>query len=93
MSLRHNFFSRIQDTARRQQEEFLLAKNGLEAKLMTATDRNAKLEAEKSAWKQRPQSNNNAAPALRSVQQQAAYQGEQLRRQASGPPRVPAAGP
>ncbi|HVT81800.1 MAG TPA: hypothetical protein VHM90_14235 [Phycisphaerae bacterium] len=71
----------IQDTARRQQEEFLLAKNGLEAKLLAASERNAKLEAEKSAWKQRPQASSTAAPNAK-AQEQAAFQRERLLRQA-----------
>ena len=53
--LAHQLFA-IQDELRRQQEDFLLSKNGMEGKLLTATNQIDILEAEKSAWQSQAQS-------------------------------------
>ncbi len=73
----------VQDTLRRQQEESLLAKNGLEAKLLALSEKTSKLEAEKSTWKQRPQSAAGAAQSGNpKAAQQQAFQRDRLLRQA-----------
>lgn len=85
----------IQDNVRRQQEEAILATNVLEGKLLSLEQKNAALEAEKSAWKSHSKGGGggrDATPAtqtsvesiseLARAQQQMAQQRERLLRRA-----------